>query len=281
MYINLNNANIPLVLLNGRITKKSFLKWKILPNFSKNIFQSFKLCLTSNKKSMQYLKKLGAKNIKFIGNLKFTQAENEKIYTNKNLKKYILSKKSWCASSTHKTEEKFCGLVHKKLKKRYKNLLTIIIPRHVERVREIKEELEKTNLKVHLHEPNKKISENTDIYVVNSYGMTKSFYNYCKNVFLGGSLVNHGGQNPLEATRYGCSILHGPNTFNFKDIYSFLKKNKISQKITNETQMIYFLNNLLSKKSNSKNIHNKLNIIGQKILDSTYKEVKLTLKNEI
>ena len=141
--------------------------------------------------------------------------ENEKIILPNNLKKFISKKKVWCASSTHYTEENFCAIVHKELKKKYKNLLTIIIPRHIERVNEIKSEMLNLKLKIHTHESNRKIDNDTDIYIVDSYGKTKTFYNLCKNVFLGGSIIKHGGQNPLEAARYGCNILHGPNIENF------------------------------------------------------------------
>ena len=281
MYINLKKKHIPIILLNGRITKKSFSKWKMFHSFSKKIFCNFNLCLSSSKESLSYLKKLGAPNIKFVGNLKFSQSENEKIIIKSNLKKFILSKKVWCASSTHNSEEKFCGLVHKVLKKKYKNLFTIIIPRHIDRVNSIEIELNKLGLKTHTHESNKKIDKDTDIYIVDSYGKTKSFYYFCKNVFLGGSIINHGGQNPLEATRYGCNILHGPNISNFKEIYNFLKQNKIAQTVNNEQKMISSLTGLFSKKLDSKKMQNKLNLIGQKILENTYKEVKLVLKNEI
>ena len=133
----------------------------------------------------------------------------------------------------------------------------------------------KLNLKVHEHESIEKIANNTDIYIVDTYGKTKTFYNLCKNVFLGGSLIKHGGQNPLEATRYGCNILHGPNVGNFAEIYSFLKKNKISQKINNPKKMVDVLNKLLKKKSNSKKIQYKLQSIGRQILDKTLKEIKI------
>ena len=129
-----------------------------------------------------YLKKLGVKNIKHIGNLKFSQSENEEVNIDINFKKFI-SKKIWCASSTHNLEEQFSGLVHKELKKKYNNLLTIIIPRHIERVDEIENKLNNLGLKVHRHEPKKKIDKKTDVYIVNSYGKTKSFYILCKNVF--------------------------------------------------------------------------------------------------
>ena len=274
MYLNLKKRKLPIVLLNGRITKKSFSRWKIFTSFSKKIFSNFDLCFSSNKESRYYLKKLGAKNIKHVGNLKFSQSENEKILLNDNLKKLMISKKTWCASSTHDDEEKLCGLVHKELKKKYKNLLTIIIPRHVNRVNSIKRQLHNLGLKTHSYHSNKKIDKNIDIFIVDTYGKTKSFYYYCKNIFLGGSIINHGGQNPLEATRYGCNILHGPNTSNFKEIYDFLKKNKISKKIKDKKEMTESLINLFSKKSKSKKIQKKLNLIGQKILYATYLEIK-------
>ena len=281
MLVNLERKNIPIILLNGRITKKTFSKWKILKKFSKEIFSKFTLCLSSNNISKFYLKKLGAINVKLIGNLKYSQSENEKIGLDSKLKKFILSKKTWCASSTHENEERICGLAHKELKKRYKNLLTIIIPRHAERAVMIAKELEQLNLKIQLHEPTKKIHPDTDIYIVNTYGMTKSFYNYSSNVFLGGSLINHGGQNPLEAVRYGCNILHGPNISNFEEIYYFLNKNKISKKIYNQKTIAIELNRLFLKRTNSKQIKNEINVLGKKILKNTYKEINLILNNAI
>ena len=281
MLVNLEKKNIPIILLNGRITKKTFSKWKILKKFSKEIFSKFTLCLSSNNISKFYLKKLGVINVKLIGNLKYSQSENEKIGLDSKLKKFILSKKTWCASSTHKNEERICGLAHKELKKRYKNLLTIIIPRHAERADMIAKELEQLNLKIQLHEPTKKIHPDTDIYIVNTYGMTKSFYNYSSNVFLGGSLINHGGQNPLEAARYGCNILHGPNISNFEEIYYFLNKNKISKKIYNQKTIAIELNRLFLKRTNSKQIKNEINVLGKKILKNTYKEINLILNNAI
>ena len=278
MYLNLKTNKKPIILLNGRITPKSFVRWKFISSFSKKIFGNFDLCLVSNKKSKKYLNELGAQNIKYLGNLKFTQSENDRLLLKNNFKKFILSKKTWCASSTHNGEEQICGLVHKQLKNKYNDLLTIIIPRHVDRVDGIKNNLNKLNLKTYIYGSNDELQKDTDILIINAYGKTKTFYNLCKNVFLGGSLVNHGGQNPLEATRYGCSILHGPNTQNFSEIYKFLRKNKISKKINSQKDIVYNLNKLFSKKPNSKKIQKKLKLIGNKILENTYKEVKLILR---
>ena len=273
MIVNLKKRKIPITILNGRITKKTYKRWKTLPNFSKYIFGQIDKCFPASNNSKFFLEKLGVQNIKLIGNLKFSQSENDKNKINNSLKKFITFRKTWCASSTHFSEEKFCGLIHKDLKKKYKNLLTIIIPRHIERTKTIQSELHKLGLKTQTHEPQKKIDKDIDVYIVNSYGKTKSFYNICKNVFLGGSLINHGGQNPLEATRYGCNILHGPHVDNFKEIYEFLQKNKISSEIKSHKITIKKLDKLLMKKNNSKKIRLKLNLIGKKILKETYKEI--------
>ena len=96
---------IPLVLLNARITKKSFKKWNLINFFSKKIFNKISLSLASSYKSRKYLKKLGARNIKLLGNLKYSQSESDKIQINKKFKKFISSKKVWCASSNNSTEE--------------------------------------------------------------------------------------------------------------------------------------------------------------------------------
>ena len=270
---NLNKKNIPIFLLNGRITKKSFNRWKIFHSFARSIFSKFVLCLSSNNETKKYLNKLGAKNIKIIGNLKFSQSENEKNSLDKNLINLINSRQTWCASSTHYNEEEFCGRAHIRLKKKFKNLLTIIIPRHINRINSIKADLHNLNLKVHLDEPRKKIDPNIDIYLINSYGKTKLFYKACKNIFLGGSLIKHGGQNPLEATRYGCKVLHGPNVSNFKEIYKFLNKKNLSNKITNQNQLISYIIKYLNSKSNSKKIIKDLHLIGVDILNKTYKEI--------
>ena len=278
MLINLEKEKIPSILINARITKKSYKRWSKLRNFSKFIFNKLDMCLCSNKETIGYLRKLGAKNIKYFGNLKYSQSESEKFKIDNQTKKLIKNRTSWCASSTHNLEEKFIGQIHNKLKNKYKDLLTVIIPRHIDRKDFIKDQLSDMGLNVHLHEPKTKINKNTDVYLVNSFGQTKSFYSVIKNVFLGGSLIKHGGQNPLEAVRYNCNILHGPNVFNFNEIYKFLNKRKISKKIYNLNQASNILDKLFKTKTSNKNIKNKIKVIGNKILKKHIQEINLILK---
>ena len=273
MILNIKKRSTSLVLINARITVKSFKKWKIFSAGAKNLFEKFDLCLSSNLKSIKCLKKLGAKKIKFFGNLKFTESEKNKNYLDDRLKKFFLSKKIWCASSTHNAEEKICANVHKKLKTKYKNLLTIIIPRHIHRTKEIIKQIKKLNLKVHLHNSKNKIKKDADIYLVNSFGQTKSFFKICKIVFLGGSIIKHGGQNPLEAARFGCKILHGPNIWNFDEIYNLLKKYKVSSNVTSSDQLSFKLNKMLNNKDKHKNLEIKIKNLGNKILTSSLNEI--------
>ena len=281
MINNLNRKNVGINLINARITKKTFKRWRLFPSFSKKIFTKFNLCLSASTESQSFCKKLGIKRPKFYGNLKFSQSENESIFLKKGVQKLIKARKVWCASSTHETEEKLCGLIHKELKKKYKDLLTIIIPRHIDRANSVKDELENINLKVHTHKSNKKIDKEIDIYLVDVYGLTRSFFNISKNIFLGGSIINHGGQNPLEATRYGCNVIHGPHVSNFNEVYQFLKKNKVSYKISNQSEMLRVLKKLFSKNNRSKKIQRKLFLIGQDVLKKTHNDIDLLIKNEI
>jgi 3-deoxy-D-manno-octulosonic-acid transferase len=280
MITNIKKNDTTLILLNGRITDKSFSRWKMFSSSAKTLFQKFDICFSSSYKSKNYLRSLGAKKIRYIGNLKFAQTEKKEVSLNKNLINFFSSKKIWSAASTHKTEEKICAIVHKKLKLKYKNFLTIIIPRHVHRTNEIVNTLKEFNLNIHLHSSKKKINQNTDIYLVDSFGKTKSFFMLCKTVFLGGSLIKHGGQNPLEAARYGCKILHGPNVWNFTEIYSLLSKHKVSDKVVNINQLSSKVYKMLKNKNASKNMQLKIKKIGNKILNSTLNEMNFLINKK-
>ena len=128
-------------------------------------------------------------------------------------------------------------------------------------------------LKVFLHSNKKKISLNSDVYLVDAYDQTKLFFNKCKNVFLGGSLINHGGQNPLEAARYGCNIIHGPNIQNFDEIYQFLKEKNVSHKVKNMNEFYNVLSKLLRSRNRFNKIKTNINILGENILDKTLKKI--------
>jgi len=278
MLINIKKKNLPLILLNARITKKSYNEWRMIPSTSKMLFNSFDICFCQNQETKKYLKSLGSKEIKFLGNLKYSESKSEKKNNfSYNLKKIFKSKKIWCAASTHNTEEKICALAHKKLKKKYRNLLTIIIPRHIQRTSNIINEIKNLGLNVQTRSTSNKLSKNTEIYIVDTYGETKSFYKICKTIFLGGSIINHGGQNPLEPARLSCKTLHGPYIHNFTEVYEFLKKNNLSSRFKNVDQLASLINQSFIKKTNYNNKVKKLKKIGTNILYNTLTEINFYL----
>ena len=277
MYKEINEKNIPLILLNARLTKKTFQRWMKIKFFSKKIFDRIKVIFPQNNETKYFLKKISRSKIKFLGNLKFSEIQDKKlIELNKKLKTEFKKNKIWIASSTHKGEEIFCVKAHLELKKKFKNLITIIIPRHVHRTQDIINDIQKLNLKVVLHSNKIKTLQNVDIYLVDTFGETKKFHNLGSSVFLGGSIINRGGQNPLEAARTGSRILHGPYTGNFKDIYNLLKKFKTSKKINSHSELA---SSIIFKKN--KDIGFKIKKMGEKILKETIKELDFLIKNEI
>ena len=276
MFNNLNQKKIPIILLNARLTKKTFNKWIQIKYFAKSIFEKISIAYPQNNETFTYLKSLKLKKLKMIGNLKFVENKGENLNKiNKNLKLFLKRRKIWIASSTHKNEEIICAKAHLELKKKYNDLTTIIIPRHVHRSDEIMMKIKNLNLNVTKHSSAKKNLNKVDVYLVDTFGETKKFHNLAPTVFLGGSIALKGGQNPLEAVRSGANILHGPHTDNFKDIYGLLKKLNITKKVYNSKDLA---SSIVFKKNKSIGI--KVKNIGVKVLKNTIKELNYLIINE-
>ena len=276
MFKCLNSKKIPLILLNARLTKKTFYRWMKIKKFFKIIMSNITIAYPQNLETKFYLESIKLRKVSLIGNLKFAESYNEvEEKIEPNLDYQLKKRKIWVASSTHKNEEILCAKTHLILKKKNKNLITIIIPRHIHRSNEIKKNIENLGLRVVLKSSKIKDLKDVDIYIVDTFGETKKFHKIASSVFLGGSIVNRGGQNPLEAARYGARILHGPNVHNFKDVYKLLKILRVSKKIYSSNQLS---SSIIFKKN--KNIGIKIKNIGEKILKKTIKELDILIKNE-
>ncbi len=271
MYEKINSKKIPLILINARITSKSFSRWQIFSSFAKNVFNKITIALPQNQETKNYLKKLGVKKIKFIGNLKYFKNDKQSLKTN--MQEYFKNRKVFCAASTHYNEEKIIGKLHLKLKKKFKNLITILVPRHINRSEEIKKELEKLKLKISERSSGNIPPDDCDIYIVNTYGEMSKFLRLSNVTFVGGSIVNHGGQNPLEAVRMGNYVMHGKKVNNFKEIYKELKNLKISSEVKNVDQMVKVFVNYHNYKTSSSKL-NKINYLGNKIFENNVEEIK-------
>ena len=276
----ISEKKIPLLLINARITKKSFKRWKLIISFAKKIFEKFDLCIVSNKESENFLKILGAKNIKNYGNLKFSNIKND---LNKKLDSDFFNKiknrKIWCAASTHPTEEILCARSHLKVKESYNNILTIIIPRHIDRIEKIQKELSNLNLKIVLYSKLNQIDINTDILLIDTYGEASIFYNISKYVFVGKStiksLIMDSGQNPIEPARLGCKIFHGPNVSNFVEIYEYLKTLGVTKLINNSDELsLSLIEEFEENKVEKSNTKEEIDNYGQNILNNVIEELK-------
>ena len=280
LILDIGEKKIPLLLVNARITKKSFARWKLIINFAKKIFEKFDLCLTSNKESEVFLKILGAKNIKNYGNLKFSKTETDLINKfDSNFLNKIENRKIWCSASTHPTEEILCAKSHLKIKEKYKNILTIIIPRHIDRVETIYEELSKLGLEIVLSSNLSKLDNKTDLILVDSYGESLKFYNISKYVFLGKSLitslVKDSGQNPIEPARLGCKIFHGPHVSNFTEIYKYFGELGIAKEVKNIDELsLSLVEEFKEDKPKNPEIIEKIETYGQNILNNVTMEIK-------
>ena len=266
MFGQLERKKTPLILINARITKSSFRRWQIFSKFANQVFRKISLALPQNLETLKYLKILKVKNIKTAGNLKYYGEKNNQVNKAKQLKNKFRDFRVWCAASTHNNEEILIGKLHKSLKKVEKNLVTIIIPRHINRTNEIIDDLNNLNLKCITHSSNQKLQKNTDIYLVDSYGESSKFYNLTNVSFLGGSIIKHGGQNPLEPARLGNYIINGPNIKNFKEIYAFLNKLKMASSTSNILTMENLILKRLKTKAPNKNIK-KIIKIGDEVLE--------------
>jgi len=285
LILQIKKKNIPLLLVNARITKKSFNRWSLIKNYAKKIFEKFDLCIASNEESENFLKILGSKNIKNYGNLKFAKSKSiSNIKLSSDFLSKIENRNIWCAASTHPSEELFCAKTHSIIKKKYQNILTIIIPRHINRTEKITEDLKKINLKVLLYDNFKQINDGTDILLINTYGEALKFYQISKCVFLGKSLVKslkeNSGQNPIEPARFGCTIFHGPHVSNFDEVYEFLSSLGIANKVTSPEELSQLLDEELKKnKEKNEDILKKIENYGLNTLNNVLKEIKIYINN--
>ena len=271
MISQLKKRKIKVVLINARMSERSFRRWFSLRYFGRNILEKFDYIFPQNKETLSYFKRLGINKLKFLGNLKFISTNSDKLKINK---KYFKNCTVLCCASTHHNEEEIFANLHIRFKKKIPNLITIIIPRHIERTNGIIQMLLKKKIKFIKHSENKKNFKNCDIYIVDSYGESESFYKISNVVFLGGSLVPKGGQNPLEALRHGCNILHGNYTFNFKDVYKMLGKEKLSLKVRNSKDLEKKALSLLKSKKNNLDKIKKFKKIGDLIFKRNINELR-------
>ena len=269
----LSKRKSKLMILNGRMTIKSFNNWLRFKKTALTLFAKFDLCCAQSNDSAFFYGKLGIKKTIYTGNLKFS-SEPEKVDNKKLkiLKKMLKNRKILLAASTHEGEEEIIANITSSLKKKDKNFLSIIVPRNPNRTEFFSN---KQKLKIAYRSKGQDIKPNTNIYIADTVGELNLFYELANFVFVGGSLINHGGQNPIEAAFLGKTIIHGPNITNFADVYDILNHMKLALLVKNERQLQMHIEDKY-KKSNvasSKLASTRIKKEGKKALQNSMNEI--------
>lgn len=250
MLNSIKRKNIPLILVNGRISNKSFKRWQQFDFICKELLSCFSFCLGQSDEDAYRLRVLGAKEAICLGNIKYAGLplpvdEGKKV----ELEKQMNGRTVWLACSTHDDEEFKIARFHNELKKDFPDLLLIIVPRHPHRGVEIKQRIQdELKLNVSLRSAKEPITAKTDIYVADTIGELGIWYNLCPLIFVGGSLIPHGGQNFMEPSRYRCAVIVGPHMHNFTDAMNRAKKADAVIQVNDVLDLVDNVRQLLSNK---------------------------------
>ena len=250
MLSTIKRRNIPLILINGRISNKSFKRWQQFDFVIKEILDCFTACLGQSEEDAYRLRALGAKDAMCLGNLKYAglpiPVDEEK---KKEIQDEIGERPVWLVSSTHSDEEAKIGRYLKELSAKHEGLLTIIAPRHPTRGVEIRDILQdKYQLKTALRSANEKIQPETEVYIADTIGEMGIWYELCPIVFIGGSLIPHGGQNFMEPSRCRDAVIVGPHMHNFTDAMNRAKRADGIIQVDETVDLIDMVDQLLSNK---------------------------------
>jgi 3-deoxy-D-manno-octulosonic-acid transferase len=224
--LELGTRRVPQVLVNGRLSDRSFANWHKRPSIAEALFENLAHVVAQSEVDGERFRALGARPVTVSGNLKVDTAvppvNNAELAS---MHRMIGSRKTWAAISTHQGEEEIVAQVHHMLKARHRDLLTIIVPRHPDRALEIAAEIEKMGMKAALRSRGDQITPDTDIYLGDTIGDMGLYLRLTEIAFVGRSLTAQGGQNPLEPAMLKSAILSGRNVQNFRESYQRLIKN--------------------------------------------------------
>lgn len=214
---------VPMILVNGRLSERSFNRWRLVPRAIAALLARFDLCLTQSLADAERYSELGAPRVSATGNLKLdVPPPPVNDGTLRQFKAATVLRPIIAAASTHAGEEAAIIDAHRQLRDKAKSLLTLIAPRHPARGVEIAASVRAAGLPVGLRSRGELPKRDVEIYIADSLGELGLIYRLAPIVFMGGSLVSRGGQNPIEAIRLGGAVVHGPHVWNFADIYEAL-----------------------------------------------------------
>jgi 3-deoxy-D-manno-octulosonic-acid transferase len=215
--------DIPLLLINGRMSSASFKRWRRRPGLSRPLFSAFDLVLAQNDSLAERFAQLGVPRTLHVGNLKADAPPPPvDLAGRRKLDTALQGRSVWLAASTHPGEDEIVAAAHREMKLARPDLLTIIVPRHPERGKLIAEQFKASGFAVTLRSEGQLPGPQTDLYVADTIGELGLFYALAPVAFVGGSIADKGGQNPVEPVKLGAAVLTGPSRHNFGDSYTEL-----------------------------------------------------------
>lgn len=239
--------NIPAMLMNARISARSWRGWRRAPWMIRRILSTFDLSMAQTELDAERLRDLGAGSVACPGNLKFAAeplpADEDALAA---LEAPMAARPRWLAFSTHPGEEETIAAVHRILERNLPDILTMIVPRHPARGADIEKMLATSGAAVTLRSRGEALPRDTGFLLADTMGELGLFFRLTDIVFVGGSLVPHGGQNPIEPARLGCAIIHGPHMENFLAIEGELKAAGASSLATTAEEIAREVGTLLS-----------------------------------
>ena len=241
MLTGIKARGIPAILVNARLSEKSFRRWSWFGGAAKEILGAFSLILAQGEKEAARFRALGAKNVTATGNIKYSAKPLS--FSESDLKAAggaIGQRPLWLYASSHKGEESMACRVHQKLKLKFPDLLTIIVPRHPERRQDIITTCEQANLKFVLRgEIRIPPSYDTDIYIADTFGELGLFYRLAPLACIGRSFSDDGGggHNPIEAAQLNCAVLYGPNVQFQKELFEEMSNAGGALGVNNESEL--------------------------------------------
>ena len=236
--MELEDRHIPQILVNARMSDRSFARWQRRPSLSEALFGSLALVIAQSDLDAERFRDLGALQVTKSGNLKVdTDAPPYDAAVFARYMKQIGDRKTWAAVSTFDGEENAAAIVHQALKERT-DQLTIIVPRHPERCDEIEAKLVAQGLKVARRTREDALTPDVDIFLGDTIGEMGLYLRMTEVAFVGRSLFeSKGGQNPLEPAMLGCAVLSGGHVQNFREAYQRLARSG-SARLVRDTDML-------------------------------------------
>ena len=273
------NKKIPLFLLNARLSLKSYKHYALFPKITRQILDSFCAIATASQQDAVHFKRLSNEvNISIMGNLKFDRLPNqEKIDLGKIFRSQFPQKNIFLCSSTRTGEEELILKEWKKRELQKKDILLILVPRHPERFKEVSELAQSHGFNVQNRSSGFPINEaaSLNIWVGNSMGEMEAYYQCCDVAFVGGSLLDFGGQNIIEACQLGKPVIVGPSSFNFQEIIDNAKSLKAIASANNVGEIIDSLECILINPDKAKKLAENSLKLAQKYSGASDKAITL------